>query len=139
MIDNTIILVDDDKADQEIIKQAISKTKTNSKLITIDGGEEFLSFIEKRNNDPRLILLDLNMPKISGREVLKKLTEQQIQSKIIIILTTSDNDRDIKFCYDLGVKSFITKPSDLVSYNRIIENITNYWFDSALHLPNKLI
>jgi len=134
MTDNTIVLVDDDKADQEIIRQALKQSKIESELVILDSGEKFLEFIENKNS-PNLILLDLNMPKISGREVLLKLTDQQIKDRIIIILTTSDNENDIKFCYDVGVKSFITKPLDLVSYNLMVENISNYWFNDMLKLP----
>ena len=135
MLDGTIILVDDDKADQEIIKQVIYKTNIESKLIILNSGEEFLSFMETKHPHPNLILLDLNMPKISGREVLRKLTDQQIKDRIIIILTSSNNEDDINFCYSVGVKSFFTKPSDLNSYNKMVENITNYWFDDNIKFP----
>lgn len=135
MIEDTIILVDDDKADQEIMKQAIYQTKIKSKLIVLNSGEEFLSFIKKEHNYPSLILLDLNMPKISGKDVLKRLTDKQIKSKIIIILTTSNNEDDINFCYQAGVKSFITKPSTLKAYNKMVENISNYWFNNILKKP----
>lgn len=134
MLDNTIVLVDDDQANQEIIKQAILQTEIKSKLIIIDSGEKFLSFVEEHHN-PSLILLDLNMPKISGRDVLTRLTDQQIKERIIVILTTSDNVDDIEFCYKFGVKSFITKPLDLISYNKMIRDISHYWFSSMMKLP----
>ena len=135
MLNKTIVLVDDDKADQEIIKQALHQAGIKSKLVILDNGEKFLSFIEQ-NHHPNLILLDLNMPKISGKEVLTRLTDQQIKDRIILILTTSDNESDIDFCYKAGVKSFITKPSDLTSFNKMIETISRYWFSDMLKLPN---
>ena len=135
MLDNTIVLVDDDEADRLIIKQAIDQTKIKSKFISFNRGEDFLSYMSEIENNSILVLLDLNMPKISGKEILKRLTDQQIKNRIIIILTTSNNKDDINFCYNAGVKSFITKPSDLNSYNKMIKNITTYWFDDILKFP----
>lgn len=131
-----IVLVDDDKIDQEIIRQILSQYKIETNLTIFNNGEEFLFYIKNTKNKPDLILLDINMPKISGKEVLNSLTDCQIKNRIIIILTTSENNEDINFCYNAGVKSFITKPSDLVTYYSIIENILNYWFEKMLKLPN---
>jgi len=133
-----IILVDDDKVDQEIIKQALNNARTPNNLIIFNNGEEFLQYSQTKNEKPDLILLDINMPKISGKEVLMTLTDFQIKNQVIIILTTSEDINDIRFCYNAGVKSFITKPSDLNSYDIMIEDILNYWFKKMLKLPNFL-
>ena len=135
-----ILLAEDDRADQEIIRRSLNKADLNHNLHIVNNGETFLKYIDGiekgKNKEPDLILLDLNMPKIDGRQVLEKLKQEKILNRVIIILTTSQNQDDIDFAYAKGVKSFITKPSTLNEFNKMINQLQKYWLESVV-LPTK--
>lgn len=135
-----ILLAEDDRADQEIIRRSLNKANLNYDLHIVNNGEVFLKYINEiekgKNKEPDLILLDLNMPKIDGRQVLEKLKQEKILNRVIIILTTSQNQNDIDFAYAKGVKSFITKPSTLNEFNKMINQLQKYWLESVI-LPTK--
>ena len=135
-----ILLAEDDRADQEIIRRSLNKADLNYDLHIVNNGEAFLKYIDGiekgKNKEPDLILLDLNMPKIDGRQVLEKLKQEKILNRVIIILTTSQNQNDIDFAYAKGVKSFITKPSTLNEFNKMINQLQKYWLESVI-LPTK--
>ena len=135
-----ILLAEDDRADQEIIRRSLNKANLNYDLHIVNNGEAFLKYIDGtekgKNKEPDLILLDLNMPKIDGRQVLEKLKQEKILNRVIIILTTSQNQNDIDFAYAKGVKSFITKPSTLNEFNKMINQLQKYWLESVI-LPTK--
>jgi len=135
-----ILLAEDDRADQEIIRRSLNKADLNYDLHIVNNGEELLKYIDGtekgKNKEPDLILLDLNMPKIDGRQVLEKLKQEKILNRVIIILTTSQNQNDIDFAYAKGVKSFITKPSTLNEFNKMINQLQKYWLESVI-LPTK--
>ena len=135
-----ILLAEDDRADQEIIRRSLNKANLNYDLHIVNNGEELLKYIDGtekgKNKEPDLILLDLNMPKIDGRQVLEKLKQEKILNRVIIILTTSQNQNDIDFAYAKGVKSFITKPSTLNEFNKMINQLQKYWLESVI-LPTK--
>jgi len=135
-----ILLAEDDRADQEIIRRSLNKAELNYDLHIANNGEAFLKYIDGiekgKNKEPDLILLDLNMPKIDGRQVLEKLKQEKILNRVIIILTTSQNQDDIDFAYAKGVKSFIIKPSTLNEFNKMINQLQKYWLESVV-LPTK--
>jgi len=135
-----ILLAEDDKADQEIIRRSFDRINLNYELNIVENGEVFLRFLEEiekgKQQEPDLILLDLNMPKIDGRQALEKLEQEKIINRVIIILTTSKNKEDMDFAYSAGVKSFITKPSNLVEFNKMIEKLKTYWLDTVA-LPTR--
>ena len=135
-----ILLAEDDRADQEIIRRSLNKADLNYDLHIVNNGEELLKYIDGtekgKNKEPDLILLDLNMPKIDGRQVLEKLKQEKILNRVIIILTTSQNQNNIDFAYAKGVKSFITKPSTLNEFNKMINQLQKYWLESVI-LPTK--
>jgi len=135
-----ILLAEDDKADQEIIRRSFDRINLNYELNIVENGEVFLRFLEEiekgKQQEPDLILLDLNMPKIDGRQALEKLEQEKIINRVIIILTTSKNKDDMDFAYSAGVKSFITKPSNLVEFNKMIEKLKTYWLDTVA-LPTR--
>lgn len=131
-----IIVADDDTDDQFMLKEAFSSLNFDKEICTVENGEELLDYLNKRgkyNNSslpvPKLILLDLNMPKIDGRQCLRLIKESKEFCKIpIIIFSTSNNPEDISQSYELGANSYIIKP---YSYNElvdIIDVIKKYWF-----------
>src|SRR5690242_19548480 len=116
----TLLIVDDDEDDLLLIKDALARNFQVKNLICLKDGEELLDYLYQRGRykepnirlRPDLILLDLNMPKKHGCEVLKEIREsQQFKSIPIVVLTTSHDKDDINYSYQLGCNAFITKPS----------------------------
>jgi CheY-like chemotaxis protein len=132
-----ILVADDDSDDRLLTKEAFQENRLKNPIFFVEDGEQLMNFLKHRNgynaqNAPRpgLILLDLNMPKLDGREALAEIkSDPKLKSIPVIILTTSKREEDIIKSYDLGVNSFITKP---VSFNDLVEvtaRIKNYWFE----------
>ncbi len=139
-----ILIVDDDEDDCLLIGQALSESLPTVVSSYVEDGLELLNYLQHCKSNfrdpaakpcPNLIILDLNMPKMDGREALKRLKTNE-QSKLIpiVILTTSTNISDINLCYILGANSYITKPSSYDELVRLMSVIGSYWF-SAVHLP----
>lgn len=135
-------MADDDPDDRLMAKEAFEENLLANELRFVENGEELFDYLYNRgkyehaNNPlPGLILLDLNMPKKDGREVLKELKETpQFRRVPVIILTTSKTEEDILKSYDLGVSSFITKPVTFDELVNVIKNIGKYWFE-IVELP----
>lgn len=132
-----ILLVEDNMEDAELTIRELKKHHMANKLFHVSDGEEALDFIfatgkfnGKRDilNRPKLILLDIQMPKINGIEVLKKIKEEST-SKLtpVVILTSSKEDPDIKKCYSLGANSYIVKPVNFERFSEAIRNLGFYW------------
>ena len=130
---NPVLLVEDNPVDILTISKAWKIAGIKNKLHVVKNGEEALQFLfrkEKHENVPMvcLILLDLNMPKMNGFEILKTIRENDGLKNIpIIILTSSSRDKDIKRAYQLGCNSYIMKPSKYKSFVEIISMIKLYW------------
>ncbi len=138
----TILVAEDDPDHQVLIKEALNRTRLSNEINFVENGQEALDFLRHKGkysgNDrepPGLILLDLNMPLKSGREVLHEIKgDPDLRSIPVVILTTSDTPDDISSTYDLGANSFITKP---VSFDRLVDvirKVTDYWFQ-IVRLP----
>ena len=133
-----ILVAEDDADDLFLMKTALEETGITETVQYVENGVEVINFIESINDDngeknyPEFILLDLNMPKMDGREVLKKLKSNESYRKIpIIVFSTTKNQLEVKRCYDLGANTYIVKP---VSYDTLVEtirDICNYWFKTA--------
>ncbi len=136
----TILLADDDEEDRMMTEEALADSQFRSNLRFAVDGEEVLDYLNNRgrfqdesdNPLPALILLDLNMPKKDGREVLAEIKKDAKWRSIpIVVFTTSTADEDIQHTYSLGVNSYITKP---VTYNGMIEtmqSLKKYWLEVA--------
>jgi len=131
-----ILLVEDNEDDAALAIRALKKQNLSNKLIHLKDGEEALEFIfgigiyEGRNIEaaPKVILLDLKMPKVNGIEVLQKLKADKRTSNIpVVVLTSSAEDPDIIKCYDLGVNSYIVKPVDFDNFSKIVGDLGYYW------------
>ncbi len=130
-------MADDDPDDRELAREAIVASRLRNPLYFVEDGEELLDFLNRRGKysvgtapRPGLILLDLNMPRMDGREALRAIKADPILRTIpTVVLTTSNADEDVLNCYSLGANSFITKP---VTYDRLVEvmrALGAYWFD----------
>lgn len=131
-----ILLVEDNPNDAELTIRALRKINISNKLIHLKDGAEALDFIfgigtfEGRNINkrPKVILLDLKMPKVDGIEVLKKIKENDNTKKIpVVVLTSSKEDPDISTCYSLGVNSYIVKPVEFDSFIKAVSEVGLYW------------
>lgn len=133
MIEYPILLVEDNPDDVLITKRAFKKGKIKNKLYTVENGVEAIKFLHKEGDYsdapvPALILLDINMPLMNGFQVLEKIKSDEDLRKIpVIILTTSERDKDIDRAYTLGCNSYIVKPVNFQKFLEVIINAQEYW------------
>lgn len=129
-----ILLVDDDPADIELVLEMLDDSEGNFDARSVGNGVEALAFMRREAPFegvpyPDLVLLDLNMPKMDGREVLQIVKKDSSLCHIpIMVLTTSDDNLDICQSYQLGANSYVTKPVGLPGYAELIEKIESFWF-----------
>ncbi|HEX8313567.1 MAG TPA: response regulator [Flavisolibacter sp.] len=121
---HSIVIVDDDADDREIIRDAFENTMEEQEYVFIENGDRLLEYLQQQNDAiPSLIMLDLNMPGKDGRETLKDIkTDKRFQHIPTIVFTTSSSHRDKQTVYDLGANCFITKPD---TFNKLIELTTS--------------
>lgn len=132
---NEIILVEDDVDDIYFFKLACEQITPKPSLVILHDGTELLDYLTEVNCVGKVILLDLNMPKMGGLEVLKQLKKiEKLNQLIIIVYTTSDHSEDIKAAYQLGVKSYLTKPDNIEQLITLLTAICDYWFSNNLTL-----
>ena len=135
-----ILLVDDDPADVRLTQEAFKEHKVFCKTAVAGDGIEALAYLRREGpytgvTRPDIILLDLNMPRKDGREVLKEIkADPQLRRIPVVILTTSQADQDILHSYDLGANCYITKPVDLEQLTTVVQAIENFWF-TVVKLP----
>jgi len=134
--DLEILLVEDNPNDAELALRALKKNNLANKVVRVCDGEEALDYIFARKayvsrnklNIPRLILLDLKLPKIDGLEVLKVIKADKVTSLIpVVVLTSSREENDMVESYRLGVNSYIVKPVDFDKFIEAVRNIGLYW------------
>lgn len=134
----TILLAEDDPGDQMLIRKAFTDESADCRINIVEDGDELVDYLSHAgaysdkdvSPRPRLILLDLNLPKKDGREALGEIKADSDLRRIpVVILTTSDQQADIIQCYDLGANSFITKPSSFDGLTAMAREIQSYWFD----------
>lgn len=137
-----ILMADDDPDDRILMKEALEENNLPSNIDFVEDGKELLDYLHRRGQyakketfKPGLILLDLNMPKIDGREALRMIKSDPLLRRIpVVVLTTSKAEEDVFKTYDLGVNSFICKPVKFEELVQITREIGIYWF-STVALP----
>ncbi len=126
-----ILLVEDNPMDLDLTLRAFSKKKFSNQVHVARDGEEALAFIprwEAGEALPAVILLDINLPKVNGLEVLRQLKAHERFRRIpVVVLTSSREDKDLKTAYDLGVNSYIEKPVSFNKFMEVAEQIELYW------------
>lgn len=139
-----ILLVEDNLDDAELTIRALKKNNLLNNLLHVKDGAEALDFLlckgkyAARNSEikPKVILLDLNMPKISGIEVLQKIkTNERTKAIPVVVLTSSKESPDVQACYQLGANSFIVKPVGFESFTKAVSELGLYWL--LTNLPPK--
>ena len=137
-----ILLVDDNPGDVRLAIEALKDSKINNHVSVTQDGVEAIAFLQRQGKyadapRPELILLDLNMPKKDGREVLKEIKEDPDLRRIpVVILTISQAEEDILKAYNLHANCFITKPVDLIQFNKVVQSIEEFWFTIVKLPPN---
>jgi CheY-like chemotaxis protein len=138
----TIMLVDDDPGDQKLIKMSLENQHITNMLIVVSSAEEALEYLEKTKTDesviqPDLILLDLNMPGLGGREFLRLVkADPGLEIIPIVVLTTSDADKDILMSFKLQAAGYVKKPVALVDFQEVIQTLSDYWFTICKRIPH---
>jgi len=136
----TVVMADDDHEDCQLVNDALQETGFAHRLLVVRDGEELWDYLRRRGGyaegraapRPDLILLDLNMPRKDGREVLVELkADPRFRTIPVVVLTTSTAEDDIIFCYDMGANSYVTKPATFRQLVAVMKALTSYWFDLA--------
>jgi two-component system, chemotaxis family, response regulator Rcp1 len=136
-----VLLVEDNPGDVRLTKEALKEGKLLNQLTVVGDGVEALSFLRKEGIyadalQPELILLDLNLPKKDGREVLAEIKADPNLRRIpVVVLTTSSSEEDILKIYDLHANCYITKPVDLEQFMGVVKSIEDFWV-SVVKLPS---
>jgi DNA-binding response OmpR family regulator len=137
-----ILLVEDNKGDIGLITEFFSDSKIRTNIHIVEDGEEAIHFVSSKDKFlvspcPDIIILDWNLPKRDGSEVLKEIKERDDLKNIpVIVLTTSSAEKDIVRAYDLQVNAYIVKPLDFDEFMTVIGSIQDFWF-KAVTLPSK--
>jgi len=139
----TILMAEDDADDRLLAVEALEESRLRNELYCVNDGVELLDFLKRQGEYadlpmPRVgvILLDLNMPRMDGREVLDHIkADQNLRSIPVVVLTTSKSEEDILHTYDMGVSGYITKPVSFQGLVDVMKSLGNYWFE-IVKLPN---
>jgi two-component system response regulator len=141
--EKVILLVEDNEAEVKLALRAFQKQSFDKKILVARDGEEALQLLFELAssattsvpNLPSLILLDLNLPKVDGLEVLQTIRSQSATRYIpVVIFTTSDETRDIQESYRLGANSYLRKPVDFDDFTELVGNLESYWLNQNLTL-----
>ncbi len=138
MSDVSILIAEDDSDDRFLIQKALEESGKGFKIDFVENGVELIDHLNKIKNQkqgknyPRFILLDLNMPKMDGREVLKDIkTNDSFKNIPVIIFSTTKSQLEVRRCYELGANTYIVKPASFESLVKAIHQIRTYWFEIA--------
>ena len=133
-----VLLIEDHLADIALTRKALNRLSTSVILDVVLDGMEAMRYLRKQGRfkdvvRPDIILLDLNMPRMDGREVLKAIrAEESLKWIPVVVLTTSSSPSDIRDAYELGANSYIAKPVGYEDFQKVIEVLETYWFNTTL-------
>jgi CheY-like chemotaxis protein len=142
----TIVIAEDDEDDYILTRDAFAESRLINNLVWVHDGEELLDYLTRHGEyaapesspRPALILLDLNMPRMDGREALKRIkTDASLRSIPVVVLTTSRAEEDIVRSYDMGVNSFIQKPVSFSDFAKALSLLGAYWLE-VVALPPEI-
>lgn len=139
--DAVILLVEDNPADAELAQIGLRDGKLTNEVHIVDNGEQAMDFLHHRGDHvdsptPDLVLLDLNLPGMDGREVLRAIkTDPELRGTPVVILTTSDAAPDVAEAYSNYANAYMTKPVDFAQLHRLMRGLQDYWF-TLVRLPS---
>ncbi len=137
-----ILLVEDSPSDAELTKEALHEGRVINNLQVVTDGEQALAYLHRQGKysampRPDLILLDLNLPRKDGREVLAEIKSDESFKRIpVVVLTTSKEESDVMTAYGLNANCYITKPVDLEQFIDVVRSVDNFWLN-IVTLPSK--
>ncbi len=135
-----VLMVEDDTGDVDLTREALRDSKLAMDIQVVDDGEKALRLLRheppyEQAPRPDLIILDLNLPKIDGREVLKQVkTDPNLRTIPVVVVTTSDAEADIQRSYGLGANCYVTKPIGLDQFMKVVRSIEDFWM-TVVKLP----
>lgn len=141
-----ILLVEDDPADQELTRRALAEGRIANELIIVDDGEQAVDYLLRQgpyanpatSPRPDLVLLDLNLPRLDGRQVLQRIrADPRVDKLPVVVLTTSKQEQDILHSYALAANSYIVKPVDVDQFMQVIRSLEEYWFAIVVLPPEE--
>ncbi|MGA8840577.1 MAG: response regulator [Candidatus Aquilonibacter sp.] len=122
-----VLLVEDNALDADMVMRALARYDESKRIAWVHDGEEAMEFL-RRSVLPRLILLDLKMPKMNGFDLLRELRSNERGFAVpVVVLTSSTEERDIVECYRLGANGFAVKPMDMLDLDDVVDHIVRYW------------
>jgi len=149
MTPKTILFVDDNRDDHELVKRALRQLNLSCRLVALEDGNDFADYLfalgrhsARDSRDlPELILLDLKMPGLDGCQVLQvlKRTRRRPNLPPVVVFSSSDHEEDIREAYRVGANSYIRKPIDFSEYAERIGEIVHYWLEVNTAVPNQLL
>lgn len=137
-----ILLVEDNPGDADLARESLGDSEVDNRLHLVGDGVEALAFLKrggvwKDAPRPDLVLLDLNLPRKDGRELLRDIkSDPELRRIPVVVLTSSAAEPDVLKTYDLGANCYITKPLDLAQFEHIVQSIEQFWFN-VVRLPPK--
>lgn len=137
-----LLLVEDNPADVDLTLESLETSRLTLEVAVVRNGAEALDYLFRRGDHagaprPDLVLLDLNLPRRNGREVLGEMKEDPELCRIpVVVLTSSDADADIIRSYELGANCYVTKPTDLQAFEKIVHSVEGFWF-TVVELPTR--
>lgn len=135
-----VLLVEDDPEDVYIARRAFARGKIPNPLHAVGDGKEALEFLQRRGRygdardapRPALILLDLNLPSVDGREVLRRIRrDPELRLIPVVVVTSSGDESDVRACYEAGANAYITKPTEFEGFVQAIVSVGRYWLKVA--------
>ena len=141
---HAILLVEDNPADVKITQRALRESAFPVELLVVRDGEEAVEYLLRQGphagdpvwRSPDLILLDLNLPKLNGLQVLQRIrSTPQLHNVPVVVLTTSKRQEDIQQTYAAGANTYIEKPQEFARFVQVLQTIQRYWLDTALLPP----
>lgn len=139
-----VLIAEDDLGDQILIQEALQSSRIPKSLQIVGDGEEALEYLYRsgryaapaRAPRPDLILLDLNMPRLGGKELLARLKgDDNLRTIPVVAFTTSGREEDITQCYAMGVNSYVQKPTDFDQFQAVLQRLEQYWLEVSLFPP----
>jgi len=123
-----ILLVEDNPNDAELTERALRKSELGARLALARDGAEALEYLLSGRPRPRVVFLDLKLPKIDGIEVLRRVrADDRTRSIPVVVLTSSQEERDVSECYQLGVNSYVVKPVEFDKFYQAVSDLGTYW------------
>jgi len=138
-----ILLIEDNPGDTDLVLEALSNNKVKNKVHTVDDGEKALDFLYKRGAyidapTPDLVFLDLNLPKVSGKEILQDIkANENLRDIPVVVLSSSQADKDVAQSYNLRANAYVVKPVDLNQFLTVVQEIEHFWIDIVKLPSNK--